>query len=195
MYCNTWVATNSGVNTYQTNTGIQGAQMCYGLDSQNDFDIVCNTLSTTVKGGLTIYTQYNPTVGVTSPAPLLSVYPSGIQFRNTGITFDKGTLTHAASDTGFYFQTGRDTQTSPSIGNATATSQAVIFTTAFKSGTVPVVMVTGITTTGNTVANALIYTVADSISNTGFTYWVKNTSQSATGSLQWGITYIAVGQY
>lgn len=188
---NAYVASTSGVNGYLTNTGLQGAQMCYNVDGKNEFDIICNTLSNTVKGGLNVYTQYNPTVGVTAPVPLLSVFQSGIQFRNTGICFDKGNLTAPNSSTGFYIQSGTVTETR-NISSNTEQHQTITFTTAFSA--VPVVVISnGFYSTSGTNANHVIMS-AGGITASSFVAVFFNVS-GATVTTDVPANWIAIGQY
>ena len=188
---NAYVASTSGLNGYVSNTGLQGAQMCYNVDGKNEFDIICNTLSTSVKGGLNVYTQYNATVGSTAPVALLSVFQSGIQFRNTGICFDKGNLTAPNSATGFYIQTGTNTFTSNIPAN-TRRELTVTFTTAFSAA--PHITATNAYYNASlTNANKGIVSVGNVTAST-FVIMVYNVS-SADITVDLPVNWTAIGQY
>jgi hypothetical protein len=188
---NSYVATTAGVNGYVTNGGLQGAQMCYNLDGKNEFDIVCNTLSTTVKGGLNIYTQYNTIGGITAPQALLSVVPTGITFRNTGICFDKGNLIAPNSATGFYIQTGTNTFTS-NIPSNTRRELTVTFTTAFSAP--PHITATNAYYNASlTNANKGVISVGN-VTTTTFTLMAFNVS-SAEITVDLPVNWTAIGQY
>lgn len=195
---NSYLYLSSPPQTF-TNKGIQnatGGQFNSNLNGKNELDLVCYSGAGTTSG-LNVYstnTQTNP-VSSTNTLVASMIQGQGLRVLTGGISFDKGNITLTNSATGWWFQTGTNTGTD-SLANATARERTVTFPTAFKTGTVPFLFLTGITTTTNTVTNAFIYSYGDNdLTATGFNYWAKNTSQSASGGNVWGVSWLAIGQY
>ena len=201
---------SSSLSNINIGTGSSTTQMQIGSSS---------TANTTVKIGSTTNVNYigdfqiqGDTLKTTLGSTVTNLFAnqtSDINFGALGynlnmnsniilnqFAFTQGLLSIANAPNGYFIQVGRDPTTS-SFASATATKRTVTFPLAFNPAYVPWVFITGITTTTNTVTNAIIYSICDTtgLTYTKFDYYAKNTSQSATGSNIWGVTWIAIGAY